>query len=330
MSLLKSLKKRLVYQFIAVIIYETTCSIKIQRIQNSEIIFEEEKRFDIPSKDKLSDACITYLDTLQEALEQTYISLFLNTHGQGIVPSCTKNAYEKFHIDYDSVKHVCIDSSYSVYASVIDIRWVEKIFTRTGIDFIFSPFLILDDLIKLTQRSVDTTLYLLSGVNSITIMIFSDKKFLYGTFINIAKEEDLLDSEFENNSFAEASMEDEMMDEIDLDLDIDTSEEEIDDILDSDLEQISKEDEVIKIKNKLFGQDLRLVKYLDASLREFYDSDLYDSDFVSQVVLFDSAQINSEVLSHIEEELLVNILVIPTQIDTQLIYLSQKEVGYDA
>ncbi len=328
MSLLKSLKKRLVYQFIAIVIYETSCDIKVQRLKNGEIVFEEAKSFEIESKEKLNDTIFDYLDGLQEIVEQTYLALFLNTHGQGVVPSCEKSVYDKFHIDFDSVKRVCINNDYSIYASLIDIKWVEKIFDHSGLDFVFSPFLVLNELIQNFQLSTDTTLYLLSNTNSMTIMIFRGKQFLYGTFVNIAKEEDLLDSGFENDTFSDNSMEDEMMDEIDLDID-DT--EDILNMLESQSTQIDKnEEKVVKIKNKLFGQDLRFVKYLDASLREFYDSDLYVSDFVNKVIVFDAAKLNVDIIKYLEDELLVEIEVIPASIDKVLIDLSKKEVGYFA
>ena len=332
MSLLKSLKKRLVYQFIAIVIYETTCDIKVQRLKNGEIVFEEAKSFEIESKEKLNDTIIDYLDSLQEIVEQTYLALFLNTHGQGVVPSCAKSVYDKFHIDFDSVKHVCINNDYSIYASLIDIKWVEKIFDHSGLDFVFSPFLVLNELIQNFQLSTDTTLYLLSNTNSMTIMIFRGKQFLYGTFVNIAKEEDLLDSGFENDTFSNNSMEDEMMDEMmdEIDLDIDDTED-ILNILETQSTQIDEnEEKVVKIKNKLFGQDLRFVKYLDASLREFYDSDLYVSDFVNKVIVFDAAKLNVDIIKYLEDELLVEIEVIPASIDKVLIDLIKKEVGYFA
>ncbi len=330
MSLLKSLKNRLVYQFIAIVLYETSCNIKVQRLKNNKIIFEEEKSFTLASKETLDNSILDYLDTLQKAVEQTYLILFLNTHGQGAVPSCAKSMYEKFHIDFDSVKHVCINNQYSIYASLIDIKWVEKIFDKSGLDFIFSPFLVLNELVQTFQRSTQTTLYLLSNINSMTIMIFKGKEFLYGTFVNIAKEEDLLDSGFENDTFSNSEMEDEMMDEIDLDIEIDDSED-ILDILESQPNKIDADEEkIVKIQNKLFGQDLRFVKYLDASLREFYDSDLYVSDFVSKVIVFDASKLNKDVITHLEDELLVDIEVVPTSIDKILIELSKKEVGYFA
>jgi len=324
MGLLKTIKKRLTNQFIGVLVYETTCILKIRRVKNGKILSDEEKEFVLQTKEALTKEVTSYLLALQEEIEQTYVSLFLNSHGQGVVPECSKVAYEKFHIEYDNVKEICVDNRYSVYASNIDIKWAEKLFTDIGLDFIFSPFLMLDNLRKKESRKREgIVLYMLAGNNSITIMIFEKNELLYGTFINIAKEEDLLASDFGE----EEDSEDELLDEIDLDLELEESDEisEILEEVNEDLQtSIQEEDDSIKLK--LFGQDLRLVKYFDASLREFYENDLYRSDFVTYVKIYDGAQLNPDIVSYLKEQLLVDIDVRPVDIADELIALTVQEV----
>jgi len=324
MGLLKTIKKRLTNQFIGVLVYETTCILKIRRVKNGKILSDEEKEFVLQTKEALTKEVTSYLLALQEEIEQTYVSLFLNSHGQGVVPECSKAAYEKFHIEYDNVKEICVDNRYSVYASNIDIKWAEKLFTDIGLDFIFSPFLMLDNLRKKESRKREgIVLYMLAGNNSITIMIFEKNELLYGTFINIAKEEDLLASDFGE----EEDSEDELLDEIDLDLELEESDEisEILEEVNEDLQtSIQEEDDSIKLK--LFGQDLRLVKYFDASLREFYENDLYRSDFVTYVKIYDGAQLNPDIVSYLKEQLLVDIDVRPVDIADELIALTVQEV----
>ncbi len=324
MGLLKTIKKRLTNQFIGVLVYETTCILKIRRVKNGKILSDEEKEFVLQTKEALTKEVTSYLLALQEEIEQTYVSLFLNSHGQGVVPECSKAAYEKFHIEYDNVKEICVDNRYSVYASNIDIKWAEKLFTDIGLDFIFSPFLMLDNLRKKESRKREgIVLYMLAGNNSITIMIFEKNELLYGTFINIAKEEDLLASDFGE----EEDSEDELLDEIDLDLELEESDEisEILEEVNEDLQtSIQEEDDSIKLK--LFGQDLRLVKYFDASLREFYENDLYRSDFVTYVKIYDGAQLNPDIVSYLKEQLLVDIDVRPVAIADELIALTVQEV----
>ncbi len=336
MGLFKAIKKQMTNQFIAVIIYENSCSVKVKRIKKAEVLLEEVKEFELYSRDRLSKDVVTYIQVLQEEVEQTYIVLFLNSYGQGVVPSCLKSDYKKYHIDYNNVKEICIDKKYSIYASLIDIKWAEKLFVDTGIDFIFSPFLILDSLIKkeTVEEKQSVTLYMMNCVNSITVMIFKGTHLLYGAFINIAKEEDLLSSDYESDDLAGDSLEDEMLEEIDLDLEMEENPE-ILDILDdvqSDEKQLqgSNINDGVEVGQRLFGQDLRLVKYFDASLREFYENELYESDFITAVKIYDSCDLSKEVISYLKEQLLVDIETESIDIHEQLLKLAMQERDINA
>ena len=324
MGLLKAIKKHLTIQYVGVIVHEESCLIKTKRVKKGKTVHEEEKEFTIASKEKLSGEVIAYLSELQDEIEQTYIALFLNSHGQGVVPSCSKSAYQKFHIEYDHVKDICVDQKYSIYASNIDIKWAEKIFAKTGLDFIFSPFLMLDNLRKKESRHDGIVLYMLTSYNSITIMIFEKERLLYGTFINIAKEEDLLNTDFTE----EMTEEDDSFDEIDLDMELEESDVIADILEDVKVEadvKSSAQEEDATIKLKLFGQDLRLVKYFDASLREFYENDLYTSDFVTYVKIYDGTGLNEDIVTYLKEQLLVDVAIRKINIEDELIALAVQE-----
>ncbi len=327
MGLFKAIKKQMTNQFIAVVVYEESCSIKVKRIKKRETLLEEEKEFELHSKERLSKDAIDYIQILQEEVEQTYIILFLNSYGQGVVPSCLKSDYKKYHIDYNNVKEICIDKKYSIYASLIDIKWAEKLFSQTGIDFIFSPFLILHSLIKsdLSKNGDSIVLYMMNCINSITVMIFKEKRLLYGAFINIAKEEDLLNSDFEGDDQEDDSLEDEMLEEIDLDMEMEENPEIMDILEDAQKDQKQSENENVEVLHRLFGQDLRLVKYFDASLREFYENDLYDSDFITAVKIYDSCDLSQEVIEYLKEQLLVDIKKEPINIHDRLLKLAMAE-----
>lgn len=333
MGLLAAIKKRLTNQFIGVIVLEDACFVKMKRIKNGALLTEEEKRFDLSAKDRLSNEIIGYLQKLQEEVEQTYIALFLNSYGQGVVPSCLQSAYEKFHIDYTHVKDICIDNRYSIYASDIDIKWAQKLFAKTGLDFLFSPFILLENMISRDVAREGVVLYMLAGVNSIAVMIFDKKELLYGTFINIAREEDLLATDFEEEAEGDEKLDENLFDDIDLELELEESEE-ISDILE-DAEQgimkkVEKDTETVTIKNRLFGQDLRLVKYFDASLREFYESDLYRSDFITYVKIFDGVRLNPDVVEYLREQLLIQVDLESVDLLDEIVELAIKEVVEDA
>lgn len=319
MGLLSSVRKRLVNQFVGVALLENSCKVYVKKVKNFKVIYRAKKSFDIESKDQLSVEVINYLNTLQEEHEQTYIALFLNTLGQGAIAGCSAAAYEKFGVDKKNVKSLCVDKEFTIYASLIDIQWVDKIFEKVGLDFVFSPFLILNNFAKKEPIDDEIKLYILNTYNGLTIMIKQGHKLLYGSFFNIAKEENLLHDDFENvDSSNEINLEDDFFEEFD-----DEDDSELEEM--QNLEDGSDFDEDALL-DRLSEKDARLVKYLDASLKEFYNSDLYDSAFISCVKIYDDASMNEDVIHHIESELLLDTSIENINILDFIIEISEEEV----
>jgi hypothetical protein len=317
LGLFGSVKKHFIVQLIGVVLLEKSCKIYIKKVKNSKVIHRAKKTFDLEAKEKLSTEVIEYLLELQEEHEQSYVTLFLNTLGQGTIAGCNTGAYEKFGVDKKSVKSICLDDNFTVYASLIDINWVDKIFKKVGLDFVFSPFLVLNTLSKKDYSEDEVKLYILNTDNGLTMMIKKGKKLLYGAFFNVAKEEDLLHEDFEDSSFESVdSLEEELFDEFDLD----------DDALMNELGDGVDFDEVETTSNQLSDQDNRLVKYLDASLKEFYHSELYDSEFINAVKIYDDAGMHEDVIKHIENELLLDTSAENINILDAVLEIAEEEV----
>ncbi len=302
MGLFSSVKKRLTIQLIGICLEEDRCNIQVERFKNSKLTYSNRKSFLIESKEFLSKEIVNYLNTLQSEHEQTYVVLFLNTLGQGAVSGCGEDIYKKFSIDKSGVKRICIDNDFTIYASLIDINWVDKIFKKVGLDFIFSPFLILNAYIKQDSDNDGVKLYILNTNNGLTIIIKDNSRFLYGSFFNIAKEPNLLHEDFNNiDDDTAINLEDELLVE-DFDIDVDDVGDDIQELSDEASDIDSSEFDY----SRLTGKDLRFVKYLDSSLKEFYNSELYDSQFITKIKIYDDAGISKDVIDHIENDLLLD------------------------
>lgn len=319
MSLFSSVSKRLTRQYIAVIVEESKCKIKQKVVKNNAIFHVEEFNFEISSKEELGNEVKTFLNNLQDEYDNSYISLFLNTLGQGIIPVCDENILEKYHIDRKSIKTICVENRFMMYATHIDIKWADKAFSDVGLDFVFSPFLVLDYFIQKEEVIKDqVTLNILNTGNALTIMICKDDRLLYGSFFNVAKDENLLYTDY---SDGEESFEEESMDELDL---------EDDELEIEDIGNISDNsnfvNNVLKEQANLGAQDERVIKYLSAALREFYSDDLYESEFISHAKIYDGAGIHEGVMEYIENELLLDTSAVNISVRDAIINLSQKEV----
>jgi len=319
MGLFGSVKKRLVRQFIAVIIEEDRCKIKQRVIKNQDVLHIEEYNFDIPSKDDLGTKVVAFLNDLQEEYDNTYISLFLNTLGQGIIPVCDETQLEKFHIDKNNVKTICVENRFMMYATMIDVKWADKTFDAIGLDFVFSPFLILDYFIQKEEIiKGQIVLNILNTGNALTIMISKENQLLFGSFFNVAKDENLLYTDYADTEMPE---EENILDELDL-LDDEMDIEEIGDISDNS----NFVNNILKDNVKLTAQDERVIKYLSASLKEFYTNDLYNSGFINCAKIYDGAGINDGVMKYIENELFLDISAVNISVRDSVIELTIKEV----
>ncbi|MCH9812612.1 MAG: hypothetical protein K0U47_01570 [Epsilonproteobacteria bacterium] len=316
MGLFTSVKKRFTIQFVGVRLEEQKCKIQLHKLKNGKLVESTKKSFDIVSKDQLSKEVITYLNYLQDEHQQTYITLFLNTLGQGAIDGCNERAFEKLGVDKKSVKSICLDNSFSIYASKIDINWVDKVFAPVGLDFVFSPFLILYHYIQDDLEDQEVQLFILNTHNGLTMMIMQGEKLLYGAFFNVAKEENLLHEDFETGDESTAvNIEDDLFDEIEMD---DNDEmQALDDVMEYD---------DIEHTEYLSEKDARFVKYLDASLKEFYNSDLYENAFITKVKIYDDAGMHKEVIKHIENELLLDTSAENINLLDKILEIAEDEV----
>ncbi len=324
MGLFNLVKKRFTMQFISIVLGEKECNILVKKIKNGKTIYAHKKMFEIEDKEHLSPEIINYISNLADEYEQTYIILFLNTLGQGIIPKCNSDIFNKYGIDKKSVKSICIDNEFTIYASLIDINWLNKIFQKVGLDFIFSPFLILNTHIKKDTNSDEVKLHMLNTNNGLTIMVKSGKKFLYGTFFNVGKNENLLHEDFENaDSSSDTDIEEELFD--DLDLDDNSGIDEMQELN----EDVDYDDE-FGYESRLSEKDMRFIKYLDASMKEFYSSELYDSEFITKVIIYDGVGVNENIINYIKSELFLEVNVESVDLLETMVEIAKEEVMANA
>jgi ABC-type antimicrobial peptide transport system permease subunit len=248
-----------------------------QIFKKEKVIFEEKKEFE--KKQDLQNYILEQLDEIP----QTYISTVTFTLNQGIIDSCSKQAYLDHKIDYDNVKIVCL-GGYSLYISIFDLQKIKKDYPFA--DFIYSPFAIIDYLAKERKNRF----YILVFENYLAIVGYENYKPIYSDIVEINEEkhEDEIDDILEDIEEIE-----EIEDIDDLSEDI---EEDIDKIDESELEE--KLDEITSS-----GIESKIMKMLQNSLKEYYEN--YSSDFIEKIILLDNTGIDSNITKIIEDEILI-------------------------
>ncbi len=328
MNLSKKIKSFITHQFISVILHKEKCHIRIDLKKRGKTLKENEITF-VPQKDmSLTSDIEEFFENALNKYKHTYIGVLLTSDAQGALAGCESKRFSDFNIDINNVKRICIEGSWSVYASNIEINWIKKIFKNIEIDFIYSPFVVLYSFIKEEKIDKSTTLYLLNEEKSITLIIMRGDKFLYGSFYNLeTKDTEDLNSDKENapgeDSVILDDLEaDDMFKELE-DLDAIADFEDLDNVtppddmdLDSMMEGVLIESEYSK----------NIVENIKKSMKDFYSNPLYDSSFIENVKIFEYESMDYKVVDYLEKELLLDVEVKKVDVLKKINELSEEEI----
>ncbi|WP_458699969.1 hypothetical protein ACKGJI_09095 [Sulfurospirillum sp. 1307] len=347
MSLLKAAQKYLPNIFISVVQTNSNWTVYSKLIKNGTIKEKIEKTFESTNSEQIPVKMQEYLENLELEYNFSYIALFLNSLGQGAIKGVSAEDFQKNSVDIKNVTHFAIENTWSVYASFIDINWSKKLFSDIGLDFIYSPFMIIYRLIELEKAKDKPTMYILNHEDCISVAVFNGKCLDFGAFFKTSTE-DSLESDEEENWEEEKEVEGvENLVELDSLGDDDIGGiEELDDLseldelggLDEDkvdFEDVEEEkkdlghfelEEVDGSELELFGRDLNVYKYILNSLKEYYKNPIYDSSFIDTFVIYDGYEVSSELLDMIENELLMDVELHKINIPEIVCDMAIKEV----
>ena len=318
---------------ISVILEVKTCTVFVKIVKNSKVINTEEKKFDINNAE-LSSEVIKYINSYQDNYKFTYIGTLLGSINQGAISGCKSDDFKKFGIRLDNIDFVCINNMLGVYGVDDDIVTTQNKFNKTvGIDFIYSPFVVLYQFFK-KELIDEAKLYVLCQKSYVALAVFKEKRFIFGAYFSIDTTEDTFKEEGAKPSSSEVDVSDVNKDSEDEDLDElvffeddedvisldDSDEEEIEDYEDED------EDESDLSSIESFQEGVDLHNYIKSSIEEFYKNDKYETEFLSDIIIADSCSLTEDVKKYIEDELMLNVKTKEINIAKVTTDIMQKEV----
>jgi len=321
MSFSSIIQKYFTNLFISIVAEENSYRVLCKAIKNSKQKDKFEKIFPVkPNAEFLNEELENYLISLQDKYNYTYITFLLDSMGQGAIKGVQAEDFSRFSVDLKNIKTVKFDT-WSAYVSFIDINWINKIYSKVGLDFIYSPFVILYHLLSQHKLKVKSTLYLLNQKDSVTLAVFKENTLCFGVFYKIIIEDGLDNTEDVENWEDEEEAEDvEKLAALDEESQI--SEEELTDLseldtLDSNYESEefidagdSNDDEDVDVGIEdiaLYGRDLHIFKFLSRALKEYYNNPVYESDFVEKMVIFDGYDMSKEIIASLEDDLYLDL-----------------------
>ncbi len=320
--------------FIAIVSQANEYVIRYIVVKKGKILTTEEKKFPMDEDKKLSSDILEFVLSLEKNYKFVYISYLLDSLGQNCLPTCDESEFSKYHVDKDKILSICVDKKWSVYSLRTDIKWIKDIFEEIGIDFIFSPFLILYNFIHNEKKKRKSNLFILYSENFIALMIFDDDKVIFSAFFRIPhKEFDFTDEEEElKPEVSENSIEG-----IDLD-NIESEDEEFEGFVDitklddeNDLEEEILESAKEEVNSssledlELYGKEVLIFKFINSAIKEYYTNDLYDSEFLEEVIIYNDSNISNDIITMIESDLFLDVELHSIDIKEEMINMSIKE-----
>ena len=348
------LQKKFQNLFVAVVLNETECVLRCKVLKDGIIQKTFNKTFTFtPPLEALDKAVENYLISLQDEYNFVYIAFLLNAMGQGAIEGSGSESFRKHNVDMQSVYHITLNNQWTAYTSYIEIKWAKNLFSDVGLDFIYSPFIILNDLIISQKLKNKATCYILNCQDFFILAIFEEKNLHFGAFFkthsdtsfthsddindweNEQKEEDIVTTE-EMPELVSEEEEPEPLEEGLSELGEFHALEDMDDLRStdsfSDVDEktighfrgfdIKEED----ISLELYGCDLLVYKYLKSALEEYYHNPLYVSEFIEEVIIFDEYELSSDLIHQIEDELMMDVEIHKVDVNDRMCDLAIKEV----
>ena len=274
-----------------------------------------------------------------------YISFLDTSISQGAVPTCKSSDMNLF-CDTDSIEYMCHMDDWAFYTSKLDLSILEKRHSDIGVDFIFSPFVVLSNFFKDKIES-NMAMYILVEDQALSLTVFDNSKLLYAEYLDmqnvLGDEDDLI---IDDMSDEDMDIDLGLDDGIDLD-DIDALDEleELDDFGDiEDLDSIEDIDEFSDSKDNEeefdepeiedtqtdeyegFNEDYQRYALIKSSINSFYQDSKYQSQFIETAYIADGVGISADLKRYLEEEMFLSVYVRHVDLDKEVCDLAKVEL----
>jgi len=290
----------------------------------------------------LDEDMFEFINTYIKESPYYYVAVLDTSAGQGAIPTCFKNRLSDY-CDLSNSEYKCYDEKWTYYTLKSELYTIEKTYKRIGIDFIFSPFVVLANFFK-DKITKKLALYAIIQDSFISIAVFESSQLLYGEHVDMQTSNEMEDILLSNDEIDEDLHLDEN-EGIDLDnLDVEESEESLDDFsniedLDSleDIDEFSEnkdvEEELLESEDVLeesqegnFNEDYQRFSLIQTSIGHFYKDEKYESKFIENIYIADCVGISSDLKKYLEEEMFLNVYIRHAEIDEEICDLAKKEL----
>jgi len=328
--------------YINIIVKQTTTLVYVKISNKNGTVESDSRTFETT---ELNDKMYDFIKKYKKLSPFYYISILDNSETQGAIPTCDKKGMSEF-IETESLNYICNQNRWTYYTTKEEIKAIKKKYKKIGIDFIFSPIVILNHFFK---DKIDTSLglFILIEDNYLSISVFDHSHLLFSLHLDV-------EQDTETHNLFDDSLEKMDMDlDIDLDDDLDLDDDSIDlddmdslddsDLLDGmddfgDIEDLDSFDEIDEFSeakddeeelsqelddadvsiddNDEFTEDYHRFGMIQSAINSFYKDERFNSQFIEDVYIADGIGVSSDLKKYIEDEMFLNVNI--RQIDTSI------------
>ena len=307
--------------FIAINVDASTCSIKLIRVKNTNILESFTKEFKTSENNIPMDA-IKIVRKYRKEYPFTYVSVMIKSLAQGVV---LQN--DKKDILLGSIKLGECSVATSEHLNVFVKRSTLKEFLRRynnigGVDFVFSPFLIIDDNAQ-NFPTLGNNVYVLLQRSNIALMVIHKGKTEFSRFfiaqgeVAILNREEHKESELKN------------FDDFSLDEDFDDFSK-IE--LNASLEHLQTDMFIPNLDTtKIVYDDMPKAKIISKiivdAIKEYYQNPVYNGEFIDKVIFLDACKLSDQAFEYIAKEVMIETVKRDVDLPDILIRFARKELG---
>lgn len=334
--------------FVAIVPVKSGHDILILTVKNKKVIDSTRRHFEGETPSTLMNNFILEKTNSSPFFYISMLNLFSN---QGAYDGCMKS---NLHNNEDNVgiKVLCRDQKWTQYASHVDLSQLEKSYSVVGLDFIFSPFAMIEYYFA-DKIGSGLVLYAFGMPDIFSVAIFDSGKLEYAYHYSNSNA-DLIaaETEAEELDFTSPVLEDEdesivRLDDLE-DLDLIDDLDSLGDLADlDDLDEFSemsefsedsptleekrvdREQGMVMIKGDLdeSNEEYRRFEWIQKTLERFYASEQCQNRFIETVCIADSGKGGDELKRYLEEELFLNVLIRRIDVAEGINALAQIEEG---
>lgn len=322
--------------FINIVIENAQTVVYVEVCSGKSVLQSMHKYFDTTT---MNSKMYEFINAYYKESPFCYISVLDKSPLQGAIPTCSANDMSKY-CDISSSEHRCYSNNWAFYTSEYDLEAIKHEYRSIGVDFIFSPFVMLANFFK---DKIDNTLaiFLLVEDNYISFSIFDNSKLLYAQYLGIEhhKESDdlLMESSLDDDEEISLGIDGIDLEEIDIEDDSVGFDDftNIEDLDDTDaIDEFSEEQEIRQISAKEeqhvsadgFNDDYQRFSLIQSALNTFYKDSKYESRFVENIYIADGVGVSSDLKSYLEEEMFLSVFIRKIDLGAALCDMAKAEV----